>query len=236
MVVSNGRLSAEITNCKANGVVLISDTTFGALARLCIVPLGNDSEAKYKSWLNKDSAIVHSACSTDGINYRRYLFTSAPDSLIAIRLVASQVGALSFRLDLTSPKPHRVRASRGQLTMLSHTTGTNSLPVRACCIVRLEHDGRQVATADTALSITSATTATIYIVARSSRSDRLSTESRDFVSHTVDDAWHTVNLTYDEFLSRHVAYTKREKHLGPKTNSSKQPKPFITTKLYQNPN
>lgn len=212
LVVSNGRLTAEITNSKAKGVVLISDTTFGILARLSIMPLGNDSAAKYKSRLNKDSAIVNSVCSTGGVNYQRYFFASAPDSLIAIRLAASQVGSLSFRLELTSPEAHHVRASRGQLTMLSHTSSSTSTPVRACCIVRLDHDGGQMAATDTTLSITSATTATIYFVARSSRSNILSTQSRDFVSHTVDDAWHTVNLTYDEFLSRHVAYTKRGKH------------------------
>lgn len=203
LTVSNGRLSAEITIRKATAVVLVSDTTFGQLARLSIVPLGSDSLGKYKTRIDKDSAVVHSVCSSGGVNYRRSFFASAPDSLIAIRLTASRMGALSLRLELTSPEPHRVRASRAQLTMLAHTTEPQA---RACCIVRLEHDDGQVAASDTALMLTGATTATIYLVARSVLGNTNAAEGRDFVSHTLDDAWHTVNLSYDEFLSRHGEY------------------------------
>lgn len=205
LTVGNGRLSAAITCRKAGEVTLVGDTTFGPLARLSIVPLGGDRLAKHKSWTDNDSAVAHSVCSSGGVSYRHSFFASTPDSLIAIRLVASRVGALSFRVEMNSPAPHRVRASRGQLTMLTHTAEP---PARACCIVRLEHDGGQMAASDSALTLTEATTATIYLVARSVRGNTNAAEGRDFVSHTLDDAWHTVNLSYDEFLARHVAFIK----------------------------
>lgn len=208
LTISNGRLSAEIANRKGGEVVLLSDTTFGQFARLSIVPLGRDSVAKYKSWYDNDSAMVHSVCSSGGVNYRRSVFVSTPDSLAAIRLVASRVGELSFRLELTSLEPHRVRASRGQLTMLAHTA---TPPARSCCIVRLLHDGGQATASDTTLTLTGATTATIYIVARSSRSNATATESQDFVSRTIDDAWHTVNFNLSEFIARHIAFIKGER-------------------------
>lgn len=214
LAVSNGRLTALLSGAPADDVLQLSDSAFISgskpFADIHIRQLDCDSLIRFDRCNSKDSAVVRSFYSANGVNFRRCYFASAPDSLVAIRLTADKGGSVSVRVELTSAFPHRVKASKGQLTMLAHTADTTAQPRRVCCILRLEHDDGMATVADTALQVTGATAATIYIVARTSGNSDLSSSGTDFVSHTINDAWHTVNFSYNEFLTRHVGYFRKQ--------------------------
>lgn len=214
LTISNGRLTALLLGSPSADVLQLSDTAFfkgsEPFAGVHIMQLDCDSLIQFNRCNNKDSAVVRSFYSVNGVNFRRCYFASAPDSLVAIRLTADKDGSVSIRVELTSAFPHRVKASKGQLTMLAHTANATTRAQRVCCILRLEHDNGIATVADTALQLTGATAATIYIVARTSGNSGLAAEGTDFVSRTINDAWHTVNFSYDEFLTRHVAYFRKQ--------------------------
>lgn len=213
LAISNGRLTASLLGSPSADVLQLCDTAFfngsEPFAGVHIRQLDCDSLIQFNRCNNKDSAVVRSFYSVKGVNFQCCYFASVPDSLVAIRLTADKGGSVSIRVELTSAFPHRVKASKGQLTMLAHTAKATNQSRRVCCILRLEHDDGIATVADTALQLTGATAATIYIVARTSGNSDLAAEGTDFVSRTINDAWHTVNFSYDEFLNRHVAYFRK---------------------------
>ncbi|MGN6394924.1 MAG: glycosyl hydrolase family 95 catalytic domain-containing protein [Mucilaginibacter sp.] len=54
----------------------------------------------YKRWLDMETGIAGVEYSSNGVTYRREMFSSAPDQVIAIRLTASKPGSISFTANL----------------------------------------------------------------------------------------------------------------------------------------
>ena len=179
------------------------------LATLTITDLNDGEATAYSRCLDIDSAICHDSYTRGGTSFSREYFASCPDSLIAIRLKASQPGSINCLVRLSAQVPHKAKAfGKGQLTMTGHALGDPMESLHFCTIVRAEANGGSTRASDSTIAIANATEATIYIVNATSfngaRRHPVS-QGAPYLERAADRAWHTVNLSYNDFRSRHVA-------------------------------
>ena len=179
------------------------------LATLTMTDLNGGEASAYSRRLDLDSALCSDTYTRGGVTYTREYFASCPDSLIAMRLTASQPGRLNCAIKLSAQVPHKVKAlGGGQLTMTGHATGDPMESVHFCTIVRATSNGGSTRATDSTITITGATEATVYIVNATSfngaRRHPVS-EAAPYLERAADRAWHTVNLAYGDFRRRHVA-------------------------------
>ena len=64
---------------------------------------GHEKPAAYRRELDLDAAVARASYQVDGVTYTREVIASYPDNVIAVRLTASQPGALNFTLRMDSP-------------------------------------------------------------------------------------------------------------------------------------
>lgn len=180
---------------------------------------------RYQRTLDIDQAIASDRFDRNGVTFTREYIASNPDRTIAIRLTASEKGALNFRIALGSQLPHEVKASQGgQLTMTGHATGDAKESVHFCTIVRLcETDGTVTADSE-GLTLRHGSEATIYFVNATSYNGPRNhpvTAGAPYLEKAADDAWHTANTNYEQVRSAHVSdyqqyYNRVKLNLGGK--------------------
>ena len=161
----------------------------------------------YVRSLSLDSAVARTVWQQDGITYVREYWASHPDKVIALRLTASQAGAVNCILRLSSLLPHQVKAGQKQLTMTGHAVGDELETIHFCTILRVENRGGRVEIHDNALRLSDADEAIVYFVNETSFNgfDKHPVrEGADYIAKATDNAWHLVNYSYDELLSRHL--------------------------------
>ena len=196
-----------------------NSANYQPLGTLLIEDLSGGTVSGYRRTLSLDSAVVSDRYLRDGKTITRQYFASAPDSLIAIRLT----GMPLVRLSLTAQVPHKVKAKGNQLTQTGHAVGDPMESIHFCTILQANNRGGSVVAGDGSLTISGAEEVVIYIVNRTSFNgfDRHPVrEGAPYLEQAIDDIWHTKNLTYDDFLHRHVSdychYFNRVKlRLGP---------------------
>ncbi len=179
------------------------------LATMVITDRNDLPATGYRRWLDIDSAICHDTFRRGATTYRREYFASAPDRVVAIGISAEGTGTINCDVALASQVPHSTRANgQGQLTMTGRADDDAMNSVHFCSIMRVVTDGgTTTALGDTAISISGARRATIYFVNQTSFNGALRhpvREAAPYVEQAADDAWHTLNLTYDEMRQRHV--------------------------------
>lgn len=187
------------------------------LATLHIIDDVNGNAENYYRELNLDSAICRDRYIKGGVTFTREYFASNPDKLIAIHLKASKPGAINCKIVLTAQIPHGVKASNGQLTMTGHVTGDETNSIHFCSILKIKNTDGNVNAADSSLYLNGVSEATIYFVNETSFNGfdkNPVTEGAPYIEKAADDAWHTVNYTYNQMRDRHVAdYQKYFKRL-----------------------
>jgi len=76
------------------------------------LPLGNllikqdfkgKKESKYKRTLDLNQAIASTSFTVGGVDYKRELFTSAPDNILVVKFTTSRTGSLNFSVSANSP-------------------------------------------------------------------------------------------------------------------------------------
>ena len=179
------------------------------LATLTMTDLNGGEASAYSRRLDIDSALCSDTYTRGGVTYTREYFASCPDSLIAMRLTASQPGRLNCAIKLSAQVPHRVKAlGGGQLTMTGHATGDPMESVHFCTIVRatsaggthprhrLDHNHHRCHPSHRLHSQR-------HELQRSEAAPVR--EAAPYLERAADRAWHTVNLDYADFRRRHVA-------------------------------
>ena len=177
------------------------------LATLHLRDLNEGSVSGYHRELSLDNAVASDRYYRGKAAVYREYFASSPDRVMAIRLV----GDVNVAISLTGQTPHSVKAADRQLTMTGHATGDPQQSIHFCTMLRAETDGT-VTAADSTLTISKATEATIYIVNATSfsgYSQHPVTSGADYLQQAADDLWHTRNLTYAQMRERHVADYRR---------------------------
>lgn len=127
---------------------------------------GQENYSNFRRELDLERAVTTTTYSVDGVKYKREVFASLTDQLIIIRLTASQAGKLTFSAALTCPQKVDVSTlGKNRLIMEGTTKGDGFTPgaVRFRADVELDLQGGKSVANDTLLSITNATSATVYI-------------------------------------------------------------------------
>ena len=172
------------------------------LATLHIEDCNKGEITGYSRRLDIDSSIVSDNYVRGGRQVCREYFASRPDKLIAIRLV----GNINISLMLTGQTPHSIKATSNQLSMTGHAVGDEQESIHFCTMLRAVSNGKVAAT-DSALTISDATEATIYIVNETSFNGynrHPVNEGAPYLEEAANDMWHTVNLSYEDIRQRHV--------------------------------
>ena len=166
----------------------------------------------YRRELSLDSALATVEYERGGVRFRREYLASNPDRVIAIRLSASQLGAISCDISISSLVPHQVKSSAvsatGQLTMTGHATGEANESTHFCTILKVACDGGSVEASDTTLMLRAVNQATIYVVNETSFNgfDKHPVrEGADYIGLVTDEMWHLANVNYEKIRERHVA-------------------------------
>ena len=176
---------------------------FQPLATLHIRDLNKGNVSSYRRQLDLDSALVSDCYERGGCTVAREYLASFPDSLIAIQLT----GKVNIAVSMTGQTPHSAKAANGQITMTGHATGDPQQSIHFCTILRAETDGI-VKAADSTLTISGASQATLYIVNRTSFNGfdhHPVSEGADYLEQATNDSWHTRNLTDTDMRRRHIA-------------------------------
>ena len=178
------------------------------LGTLHIRNLTKGDTSDYRRELSLDSALAHVSYTQSGVRFEREYLVSAPDSLIAIHLTASQPGRLNLELGLSSLLPHNVKSSHSQLTMLGHADGDPSETIHFCTILRVKNEGGKVTATDSTLVLNATSEATIWLVNATSFNgfDRHPvSQGAPYIEQANSRAWHTQNVSYADVRLRHLA-------------------------------
>lgn len=174
----------------------------------------------YRLELNLDTAIVTTTFTHSGTRYTREVFSSAPDQVIVVRINASQPGKLSFtaHLDRPGPTPFQTKALAANRLSLDGTAlpvnDNPGLPVKEHQVginfhaELLAHStGGSISTKDSVLTISNATTATLFIdCATSYRFPAGQSAMRSAVNKNLSSAF---RRSYASLRGRHIADHQR---------------------------
>ena len=90
--------------------------------------LQNDSVHAYKRSLNIENAITTTSFESDGVNYTREFFTSAPDNVLVMKLTADSAKALNLNLSAESQLRAEVSVTKNQELVVSGKAPANVNP------------------------------------------------------------------------------------------------------------
>ncbi len=182
------------------------------LGLLNIKDLNGGNISQYRKELDIDSSLVKLSYVRDGIKFTREYFASHPDKVIALKLTASQTGAINCDISLTSLIPHQVKASHNQLTMVGHVVGNEENSTHFCSILQVTNNGGTISATDSTLHLQGVTDAVVYLVNETSYNgfDKHPVkEGAPYLENVADDVWHVINYSYDELRQRHIADYKK---------------------------
>jgi len=172
---------------------------------------GHENFTDYYRDLNIQKAVATTTYKVNGVTFTRKVFSSFTDNVIIIRLTADKKGALNFTADYTSPLKNVIHQKGDKLLM--NLTGADHEGVTG--VLRVENQ-TQVKTVDgkvkvdnEKISVTGATTATIYISAATNfvnYKDVSGNESKRATAYLAK----AVKKDYKQALNDHIAYYQNQ--------------------------
>lgn len=182
------------------------------LATLRITDNNSGLATRYRRALSLDSAVCTDSYERGGVTFTREYFASAPDKVIALRIMASRAGAINCSVGLSSPVNHGVRVSDRQITLTGNATGDPRQTIHFCSVMRAKNAGGTVTHTDSSLVVTGATELVLYFVNETSFNGfdhHPVDQGAPYIERAMDEAWHLVNFDFPALLSRHVADYQR---------------------------
>jgi len=135
---------------------------------------GHDDVSDYRRQLDIDSAVASVTYRADGVNYRRKVFSSAPDQVIVVELSCDKPGALSF--DATLDSVHEIKevvridgetiALRGRVKDYfdKRTKETHECVLKFEARLRIRTTGGKATVTDSGIKVEGADSATLLLV------------------------------------------------------------------------
>jgi alpha-L-fucosidase 2 len=139
---------------------------------------GHDNYSGYYRELNLENAVVSSHYNLNGVTFTTKVFSSFPDQVIIARISADKPGSVSFSATMDRPKPSKgnipevkvISNGNNELILTGITSDHETVigKVQFEAKVKIIATGGTVSSTDTALSVSNADIATIYISMASS--------------------------------------------------------------------
>jgi alpha-L-fucosidase 2 len=128
---------------------------------------GHAQYSNYRRELDIEEAIARTTYEVNGVRYTRTVFASLPAQVIVVRLTAAEAGKLSFTAALSTLQKKATRKANSRELIINGTTagheGVEGGKVQFNGIARIVTDGTITQAADSAITVSNAATATIYI-------------------------------------------------------------------------
>lgn len=169
---------------------------------------GHDSAAvtDYHRELDLNSAVATTTYKVNGVNYTRTVFSSVPDQVMVVRLVADKPGSLSFNVGATCPhQVSNVSAEGSSLVVTGKTSDHEGVKsqVNFRSVIHTEQKNGSVFTENNRVVVTGADTATIFISVATNyvNYNDVSADPKQRAEGYLNGA---LKKGYDELLSRHI--------------------------------
>lgn len=156
----------------------------------------SDDVSNYRRELDLETAITSVEYASQGVNYRREIFASAPDQAIIYKLSATKGGKLSFDLSLERPGDFQQIKIDDDKIIIHHDV--KPVGVKFASIVKVIQDGGSRTAKQNSLHVEQANAITIMITTATDffggDPDLLAVKQLEAVS----------SKTYDELKTRHI--------------------------------
>jgi alpha-L-fucosidase 2 len=132
---------------------------------------GHEHYSDYYRELDIAKAVETTRYTADGVRYESKVFASFPDQVIIVRMTADKSGSINFSAAMNRPASVTVSTKGNSELILSGVTSDRDSvkgKVQFQVHVKILTEGGSVSAADTALSVTHADAATIYVSIASS--------------------------------------------------------------------
>lgn len=166
-----------------------------------------DEATDYRRSLDLDTGLAVTTFKMDGVTYRREVFSSAPDQVIAIHLSADHPGKINFEAELKRPDV-QVAASGPDTLLMSRQApaGNHTSGVNFAAVLKAVAEGGRVDAAGDRLTVTNADEVTLLVAAatdynRKNPLDPLTTDYRERALKVADAA---SRGAYDSLRERSV--------------------------------
>jgi alpha-L-fucosidase 2 len=128
---------------------------------------GHQNYTNYNRELDIEKAVATTSYSVNGINYTTKVFSSFPDQVIIVRISADKPGSIAFSASMDRPSSKVDIAPRGKDELVLSGITADFEKVKGGVIfetiTKIITNGGNVSATDTALIVTSADVATIYV-------------------------------------------------------------------------
>lgn len=181
-----------------------TDRAYGAYQTFGDIYLDFDTSGNVKNYyreLDLEDGVARVIYMEDGITYTREYFASYPDNVIAMRLTASEPGALSFSSKMTTVHSNtKITAKDGRIKLTGHLE--NEMAFESQMLV--QNEGGTLETKSDKVEISEADSVTILLTAGTDYEQKYPTykteHPHDLVTSTLDAA---AEESYDELLATH---------------------------------
>jgi alpha-L-fucosidase 2 len=168
---------------------------------------GHENYSNYYRELDIENATVSTRYSLNGVNYSTKVFSSFPDQVIIACIEADRPGSISFSATMERPTKVNVTSRGNDELILSGVTGDfESIKgkVQFEAIVKIVTAGGGISASDTALNVTDADVATIYIsIATNFKNyNDLSADADENANACLQNA---LKKSYNQALKDHIA-------------------------------
>jgi alpha-L-fucosidase 2 len=168
---------------------------------------GHENCSDYYRELDLKEAVVSSRYSIDGIKYETRVFSSFPDQILVISISADKPGSVSFQATLDRPSDVDITTNGNDELVMSGRTN-NFEEVKGNLLefmtkVKVLTTGGSVSATDTALNISEADAATLYVSMATNfvNYNNLSAKAGERVNNYLQNA---LKKNYDQLFKDHV--------------------------------
>lgn len=172
---------------------------------------GHENYSEYYRELDIAKAVASSHYTVKGVKYNTTVFSSSPDQIIIIRITADKPGSLSFTATMDRPAKVDISINGNNELVLSGKSsdfdkvkGNLLFEARA----KILTTGGTVSANDTALNVTNADAATIYI-SMASGFNNYNDISANAGERTTAYLQNAIKKNYDQALKDHIADYQR---------------------------
>jgi alpha-L-fucosidase 2 len=168
---------------------------------------GNSGVSSYQRWLDLTTATTVVTYVANGVRYRREVFASAPDQVIAVRLTAETAGSVSFSAAFTTPQRGSFSSPDGSTIALDGVSGDArgiAGSVRFLALARVAAEGGSVTSSGGTLRVSGANAVTLLVSIGTSYVD-YRTVNGDYQGIARSRLTAAQASTYDSLRARHVA-------------------------------
>ena len=171
-----------------------------------------DAAADYRRSLDLDAGVAATTFTMDGVAYRREVFSSAPDQVLAIHLSAARPGKISFSAELKRPDVEVAASGPDTLIMSRQTPAGNRVSgVNFAAALKAVPAGGQVGTDGNRLWISNANEVTLLLAAATdyNRKNPLEPLTADFRARALREVDAAARLSYARLKERSIADHRR---------------------------